>query len=145
MPSSVSDIAIVAATALAALLVGGCGERLGDAPIDHEELKLDACERACATFDTCDPGRFAGMEPEACFDRCMTLFPLLHEQNQCGSRQIIEFRCLGDLSCEEFEIADAAGITPPDYSVPCMAERLFVTSCSTDEPFDLEEPAPQGP
>ncbi len=136
---------VPASLVLALLLGGACSERVADEPIDYEALKVDACERVCGTMDACDPDRFEGQEPDDCFERCMTLMPMLHEENQCGSREMLWMRCVGELSCEEFAIYDAAEHNPPDYSARCMAEHIYSSSCSTDEPFNLDEPVPPEP
>jgi hypothetical protein len=130
--------------ALATLLVGGGCHRLADEPYDFEALKIDACLDACDTLDTCDPDRFVGMEPEICFDRCMTLLPKLHEENQCGSRELIYLWCMGSLSCEGLaEFTEANSYENRDYTVPCVTEIGW--SCSVDEPFDPDEPVPSHP
>jgi hypothetical protein len=127
---------------LGALLVPpafGC-HRLAEEPIDFAALKVDACERACETMDVCDPTRFEGQEPEDCFDRCLTLLPRLHEENQCGSRQIDALRCVGDLTCAGFTEFEEGTMWPHDPSVPtapCVAEHNSTTTCSTEEPFEL--------
>lgn len=126
--------------AAAGTLIGGC-HRIADEPIDYEALRVDACERVCDTMDSCDPDRFEGQEPEDCFDRCMTLMPRLQEENQCGSRQILAFRCVGELNCDEFASYDDAPLDGPT-NAPCVAESRRAISCSTHEPFDLEEPTP---
>ena len=130
------------------VLVGGC-QRLADEPYDFEALKLEACVAACDTFDTCEPDRFAGMEPEDCVERCMTLLPRLHEENQCGSREIIDLRCIGGLTCEGFAAFTEANHytdgAPPDYTVECVTEAYLSATCSEGEPFDLDEPTPSHP
>lgn len=136
------------ALALAILLLGGGCHRLADMDetYDFEALKLEARTEACDTFDTCDPERFVGMEPADCLERCMTLLPKLHEENQCGSREIIQLRCIGGLTCEglaEFEEANSLADHPPDYTVPCVTELHL--PCSTEEPFDPDEPVPGYP
>jgi hypothetical protein len=120
--------------------VSGACQRLADEPvepIDFEALREDVCEHVCSTMDTCDPHRFEGLEPEDCFERCMTLMPRLLEENQCGSREMISLYCVGDLTCDEFEEYDE--VWPPDDSTPCAAETRLDFSCSEDEPFDLDE------
>ncbi len=126
--------------AVVGALLGGC-HRLADEPVDYEALRVDACERVCYTMDTCDPDRFEGLEPEDCFERCMTLMPRLQEENQCGSREILTFRCVGELSCDEFAAYDEATSHGP-ISAPCVAEFRRALSCSTHEPFDLDESIP---
>jgi hypothetical protein len=132
-----------------ALLLGASCHRIADEPIDFEALKLDACERSCAMFETCDPDRFVGMEPEDCMERCMTGLPFLHEENQCGSREILYLRCLGDLDCEglaAFEIGNDYSDPPIEWELPCVTEAYYTKAlCSTDEPFDLDEPTPPPP
>jgi hypothetical protein len=134
--------------ALALLVLLGDCQRLADEPVDFQALREDACEQACETMDTCDPDRFKGLEPEDCFDRCMTLMPRLYEENQCGSRQINALRCIGGLTCEQFAAHEAGNNLaegPPDYTAPCVAELHQVAPCSTHEPFDLDEPVPEIP
>ncbi|MFO7567579.1 MAG: hypothetical protein R6X02_33350 [Enhygromyxa sp.] len=118
---------------------GGC-HRLAD-DFDFETLKVDACEQTCQTYDTCDPDRFVGMDPEDCFERCMTLLPTLDRANQCASRQIIALRCIGGLTCEEM-VAHEEGNSMADYTAPCVAEMMHVASCAFNKPFDLEDVAP---
>ena len=129
--------------AIAGAVAGGC-HRLADDMVDYDydALRIDACERVCHTMDTCEPDRFEGEEPEDCFERCMTLMPRLWEENQCGSREILHFRCVGELSCEEFFAFDAALEPVKNGEAPCVEEFERVSSCSTDEPFDLEESQP---
>lgn len=134
--------------AFALLLLGDSGcSRLADEAYDFEALKIEACTDACDTLDTCDPDRFVGMEPEDCFDRCMTLLPMLHEENQCGSREIIYLRCVGSLTCEGLDAFtegnDYSDGGPPDYTAPCVTEIQL--PCSKDEPFDPDEPVPPHP
>ena len=132
---------LVLATAMT--IATGC-HRLADETIDYDTLRVDACERVCHSMDTCDPDRFEGLEPEDCFERCMTLMPRLYEENQCGSRQILAFRCVGELSCEEFAAYEEA--LDPESSTngaaPCVEERERAISCSVQEPFDLDESNP---
>lgn len=117
----------------------GC-HRLADEAIDYEALRVDACERVCHTMDTCDPDRFEGLEPEDCFERCMILMPRLHEENQCGSREILSFRCVGELSCEEFAAyQEALDSEDSTGAAACVEERERAISCSAKEPFDLDE------
>ena len=130
------------ALAVLLLLGGGCN-RLADEVYDFEALKIEACTEACEMLDRCDPDRFVGMQPEDCFERCMTLLPRLDEENQCASREIIYLRCIGGLTCEEhaaFTEANSSNAGPPDDTVPCVAEIRW--SCSPDEPFDPDEPVP---
>jgi hypothetical protein len=123
--------------ALLVPLAFGC-HRLPEEPIDFEALRVDACERVCETMDECDPTRFEGMEPEDCFERCMTLLPNLHEENQCGSRQIDALRCVGDLTCAEFaEHEQESMIWPRDPHAPCVVEINLPTTCSPEKPFEL--------
>ncbi|EDM73751.1 hypothetical protein PPSIR1_15425 [Plesiocystis pacifica SIR-1] len=123
-----------------------CGPPSADGPtedIDFEALREEACAAACSTMDACEPDRFEGQEPEDCFTRCTSLLPLLHEENQCGSRQIIWLECLGELSCEAYAAYDANEKLPRtdhDYSIPCIAEDDWKFPCDEDAPFDLEEP-----
>jgi hypothetical protein len=140
MPHSKRILVLV----LQVTLTGACQQRLADDAVDFEALREDACEHVCSIMDTCDPHRFEGMEPEDCFERCMTLLPLLLEENQCGSRAIISLHCTGDLTCDEFEEYDE-GTFPPDYSAPCVTELYWADSCSDDEPFDLDELVPSRP
>lgn len=128
------------------IVAGGCHRR-ADEPIDYEDLRRDACIQSCDTYDTCDPDRFVGMEPEDCYERCMTLSPLLFEENQCGSRQIIYRQCIGRLTCEEFAQFEEGnnGDYPPDYAAPCVTEIVWAYSCSPDQPFDIDEPVPEYP
>jgi hypothetical protein len=124
---------------IAGVLAGGC-HRLADDIVDYDALRIDACERVCNTIDACDPDRFLGQEPEDCFGRCMTLMPKLHEENQCGSRQILEFRCVGALTCNEFsayEDAHPIEVGDADGSIACVREAEATLSCSPHEPFDL--------
>ena len=120
------------------LISSACQERVASEEVDFEALKIDACERACGTIDSCAPGKFDGMEPDDCFERCMTLLPRLHEENQCGSHDIIWLRCLGDLDCEGYAAFGEGNDRPypPDYTAPCVVELQAL--CSTDEPFDLD-------
>lgn len=124
-------------------MLGGSCSRLADEDHDFEALKTAACMASCDTFDTCEPDRFVGMEPEDCFERCMTLLPNLHEENQCGSREIIYLQCLGELSCAGLAEFEEANSIAPDYTVPCVTEIRW--SCSTEEPFDPDEPVPPRP
>ena len=129
------------ATLLLVCTLQSACHRTMDGPYDFEALKIEACEDACETLNTCDPDRFDGLEPaepEACFDRCMTLLPFLHEENQCGSRQLTSLQCLGELTCDELAEHDQ-GNTLDDDSAPCVAELDAVYVCSTSEPFDLSE------
>jgi hypothetical protein len=127
-----------------ALIGVGCGDRLANDDEEWEALKRDACERDCETLETCNVDLSWTYEywpePQGCVDRCMTLRPLLHEDNQCGSREIIGLRCIGDLDCEGYE-AYRAGFatptTPPDFSAPCITETI--QGCSIYKPFDLDE------
>lgn len=129
---------------IAGVLASGC-HRLADEVVDYDALKIDACERVCNTIDECDPDRFLGQEPEDCFERCMMLMPKLHEENQCGSRQILEFRCIGTLTCDEFsaygealpiEVGETGG------GIPCIREAEATLSCSSKQPFDLDGSEP---
>lgn len=115
-----------------------------EATYDFEALKLDACRRACDTMDACSPGQFDGMEPDNCFERCMTLLPRLHEENQCGSREMLYLQCLGDLTCEGYvEFEEGNNSMPRDYNAPCVTELQL--SCSDDQPFDLDEATTSSP
>jgi hypothetical protein len=116
----------------------GC-HRLAEEPIDFEALRVDACERACETMDECDPTRFEGMEPEVCFERCMTLLPNLHEENQCGSRQIDALRCVGDLTCAEYAEFEEGQLShdPSVPPAPCVVAINSPTTCSPEKPFEL--------
>lgn len=99
-------------------------------------------------MDTCEPDRFEGQEPEDCFTRCTTLLPLLHEENQCGSRQIIWLECLGGLSCETYVAYDAQDQVPTherDYTIECVTEGDWAYSCEPDQPFELNEAVPGTP
>jgi hypothetical protein len=121
--------------------------RIADEPIDYEALRTTICEQACTTYDTCDPDRFVGMEPSDCHERCMTLL-LVHEENQCGSRELIWLRCVGELNCDQFEEFQQGNDLPAeqrDYSAPCVTEIQWSASCSWDKPFDLDEPVPTHP
>ncbi len=95
-----------------------------------EQLRVDACEAMCSTMDRCQPTRFEDEDPPICFDRCMTLMPRLHEENQCGSRELEWMFCVGELTCKQFI-----------YSFECHAEFELATKCDEDEPFDLDEPS----
>lgn len=125
-------------------LVGSCSDRVAEIPLDLEAIKLDACERQCEMFETCNIDLSWSYEiwpePQGCVERCMTLLPHLHELNQCGSREIIGLRCMADLSCEEYAAHQDGQEDPVDYSAPCVVETL--SSCSIYEPFDLDEDIP---
>lgn len=125
----------------------GCSERVGDELLDIEAIKRDACEQSCETLDACNVDLSWSYEmwpePEGCVERCMVLKPLLHEENQCGSRQILALRCIGDLDCDGYAAYEAGQPTPtssPDFSAPCVTEWL--AGCSVHEPFDLDETIP---
>ena len=133
-------------------LVGSCSDRVAEIPLDLEAIKLDACERNCETLETCNIDLSWSYEiwpePQGCVERCMTLLPHLHELNQCGSREIIGLRCVGDLDCEGYAAYQEGWPSPteaPDWSAPCMVETA--AGCSIYEPFDLDEdiPAPDWP
>ncbi|NVB38370.1 hypothetical protein G6O69_11060 [Pseudenhygromyxa sp. WMMC2535] len=130
------------------LFLAGC-TRTADEPIDYDSLRAEACTSACAVIDTCDPDRFAGMDPEDCFERCSTLLPRLQEENQCGSREIIHLECLGKLTCDEFEQneigSDLSEPSSLDFDAPCVTELHWAVECDHKEPFNLDEPAPTAP
>lgn len=128
-------------------LVGSCSDRVAEIPLDLEAIKLDACERKCEVLETCNVDLSWSYEiwpePQGCVERCMVLRPLLHELNQCGSREIIGLRCVGDLDCEGYAAHHEGWATPtepPDWSAPCVVETA--SSCSIYEPFDLDEDIP---
>ena len=132
------------------ILLGACSRiaDIQDEPIDYEALRAEACAANCEVMDTCEPDRFAGMVPDDCYVRCMTMLPLLLEENQCGSRQIIELNCTGSLTCEEFAASQEGNNLaehPPDYSAPCVTEIHWSGLCDEDQPFDLNEPVPPVP
>ena len=117
-------------------------------PIDYETLRAEACGSACEVMDTCDPERFSGMDPDDCFERCMTMLPRLQQENQCGSRDMIWLNCIGTLTCEEFALNEAGGDLsqgPPDYTAPCVTELFWAGECDEARPFDLDEPVPDVP
>jgi hypothetical protein len=119
----------------------GC-HRIADEVSEQEDFRVGACEQVCETIDGCDPGRFLGEEPDGCFDRCMTLIPKLHQENQCGSRKILEYRCVGELTCDEFTAyEDALPVAPgmATSAVPCTPEAEAAAYCSEQAPFDLDE------
>lgn len=129
------------------LALVGCSDRVAEVPLDIEQIKLDACEGLCAVYDECDVDLSWTYEywpePQGCVDRCMALLPLLHEENQCGSWQIISLRCRGALDCEGYAAYEAGAVPEsPDWSAPCVVETLELAGCSTDKPFDLDETIP---
>lgn len=108
-----------------------------------EDLRRDACDAACSTFDSCDPDRFTDT---TCLDVCLHHMPLIYEENQCGSREMQWMLCLGDLTCEEFVNWETAVNLPNYYfEYPCVAEYGHSVYCSTKEPFDMEEDNTQYP
>ncbi|KIG16015.1 hypothetical protein DB30_05069 [Enhygromyxa salina] len=85
------------------------------------------------------------MEPDDCFERCMTLLPKLHEENQCGSRELNYLWCVGALTCEGYAAFTEANseLSGSDCAAPCVAE--IRAPCSTEAPFDPDEPLPTCP
>ncbi|GEM_PF-5488607 len=132
---------------VALMLATGC-HRIADEDIDLKALRVETCLQACDTFDTCDPARFQGLNPEDCFERCTTLLPNLHEENQCGSREMIQLECVANLGCDDFwamEEGNDLANHPPDYSAPCVTALHWASDCSTGTPFDLDEVVPPTP
>ena len=130
-----------------ALTLTACQQRTIEQPLELEQLRTDTCESSCLVYDSCDPDRFAGMDPPDCFERCMTLLPRLHEVNQCGSREIIWLECVASLSCEEFGLYQEGNdlVEGQDFSAPCVTELERASSCSQEGPFNLDEPVPPTP
>lgn len=127
------------------IAVTGChrsADEFDDTPPQDEleELRVDACEAVCSTMDRCDPDRFEGEDSPVCFDRCMTLMPLIYEENQCGSRELQWMLCVGDLTCEQFIYWDLV-TDHRDYheGVECAPEYGRASWCDEDEPFDMDE------
>ncbi len=110
-----------------------------------EDLRVSTCEAACETMDRCDPDRFVGMDPPICFERCMTLMPLIYEENQCGSRELQYLSCVGGLDCDEYKLWDY--VTDYDFyaDYECVAEFGHARDCDPSKPFDMDEDNSQYP
>lgn len=131
------------------LLAVACHRKADDYDVLDEdnlqEIRVSACEAACETMDRCDPERFVGMDPAGCFDRCMGL-PVIYEDNQCGSRELLWLECLGGLECEDFQLWDyTVNLQHYVADYPCVAEVGYSADCRHSEPFDLDEDNSQYP
>lgn len=102
-----------------------------------EQLRRDACDAACYTFERCDPSEFDDID---CLDMCMNHMPLIYEENQCGSREMQWMFCLGEVTCEQYQSWETA-VNLVNYALdyPCVAEYAHANHCSEKEPFDMHE------
>ncbi len=120
-------------------------DEFDDLPLaeELEQLRQDACDASCATFERCDPERFVD---EDCHDVCLNHMPLIYEENQCGSRELQWMTCLGDLTCEQFDDwEDAVNLPNFYFDYACVAEYGHANHCSEREPFDMDEDNSQYP
>ncbi|PRQ06161.1 hypothetical protein [Enhygromyxa salina] len=120
------------------LLLASCSDRQIEP--DYSELIADACMSSCPVTTECSPDPYYS-SVEECITKCSTA-ETWDVLNQCDTRVLEGFLCVGRLECEQYEVylmsLENGDLTPPaDYE--CTEHIIALQNCDPDQPFEEPE------